>query len=130
MDKRDKIGADATSKLLDEAGVNNALATRILDLLDIRDLEVLKELVGADNPGVQDLEALLRYADAFGIAHLLRIDLSVVRGLSYYTGVVWELFDVGGAVPRAIAGGGRYDNLMAHLEGQIYPWWALDSAIW
>jgi histidyl-tRNA synthetase len=74
-------------------------------------------MVGADNPGVADLEQLLAYAESSGIGHLLSIDLSIVRGLSYYTGIVWELFDVGGAVPRAIAGGGRYDNLMKHLGG-------------
>lgn len=121
VDKRDKIGAEATAKLLSEAGLSQELGQRILDLLELRDLSGLKEMVGADNPGVADLEQLLGFAESFGIAHLLRIDLSIVRGLSYYTGIVWELFDVGGTVPRAIAGGGRYDNLMQHLGGTDLP---------
>jgi histidyl-tRNA synthetase len=55
------------------------------------------------------------------MAHLVRIDLSVIRGLSYYTGTVWEVFDATGAMPRAIAGGGRYDGLVEHLGGRPTP---------
>ena len=45
----------------------------------------------------------------------MQIDLRIVRGLAYYTGVVFEAFDRGGKL-RAIAGGGRYDNLIGHLS--------------
>ena len=45
----------------------------------------------------------------------MKIDLSIVRGLAYYTGVVFEVFDRGAKL-RAIAGGGRYDNLIAQLS--------------
>jgi histidyl-tRNA synthetase len=58
---------------------------------------------------------------ASGIAHLLSIDLSVIRGLSYYTGTVWELFDASGAMPRAISGGGRYDRLLESFGGASVP---------
>lgn len=50
-----------------------------------------------------------------GLADFVKIDLRVVRGLAYYTGVVFEAFDRAGKL-RAIAGGGRYDNLVSHLS--------------
>ena len=50
-----------------------------------------------------------------GLGDFAKIDLRIVRGLAYYTGVVFEAFDRGGRL-RAIAGGGRYDNLVAHLS--------------
>jgi histidyl-tRNA synthetase len=50
-----------------------------------------------------------------GLGDFVRVDLRIVRGLAYYTGVVFEAFDRGGKL-RAIAGGGRYDNLVAHLS--------------
>ena len=50
-----------------------------------------------------------------GLGDFVRMDLRIVRGLAYYTGVVFEAFDRGGKL-RAIAGGGRYDNLVAHLS--------------
>ncbi|MGI8958118.1 MAG: histidine--tRNA ligase [Chthoniobacterales bacterium] len=63
----------------------------------------------------EKLEALVRQLDARGLAEYVKIDLSIVRGLAYYTGVVFEVFDRAGAL-RAIAGGGRYDNLIAQLS--------------
>ncbi len=63
----------------------------------------------------EKLEALVRELDARGLAEYVKIDLSIVRGLAYYTGVVFEVFDRAGAL-RAIAGGGRYDNLIAQLS--------------
>ncbi|MBA2431039.1 MAG: ATP phosphoribosyltransferase regulatory subunit, partial [Chthoniobacterales bacterium] len=50
-----------------------------------------------------------------GLADFVKVDLRIVRGLAYYTGVVFEAFDRGGKL-RAIAGGGRYDNLVAQLS--------------
>ena len=84
----------------------------------MRGLEALGQQVPADNPGLLALAELLALADSLGFAHLLRIDLSVIRGLSYYTGTVWEVFDATGTLKRAIAGGGRYDKLCETLGGQ------------
>ncbi|MFW5845916.1 MAG: histidine--tRNA ligase [Planctomycetota bacterium] len=121
IDKRDKVGDTAVLEMLQEAGVDTPTGERICELLDVRGLERLAAVVGADNPGYACLAELLALADAAGIADRIHIDCSVVRGLSYYTGTVWELFDTGGAVPLAIAGGGRYDGLMEHLGGMPTP---------
>src|SRR5204863_8935764 len=50
-----------------------------------------------------------------GLADFVQIDLGIVRGLAYYTGIVFEAFDRGGKL-RALAGGGRYDNLIHQLS--------------
>jgi histidyl-tRNA synthetase len=60
------------------------------------------------------------HCEALGIAEWLRFDLTIVRGLAYYTGIVFELFDNVGEF-RAICGGGRYDNLLKSLGGTDLP---------
>lgn len=63
----------------------------------------------------EKLEHLVSELAQRGLADFVKVDLSIVRGLAYYTGVVFEAFDRGGKF-RAIAGGGRYDNLIAQLS--------------
>jgi histidyl-tRNA synthetase len=69
------------------------------------------------------LEALEKYLELFrdaGLGGFVEVDFSVVRGLAYYTGIVFELYDRRGEL-RAICGGGRYDNLIASLGGPDLP---------
>jgi histidyl-tRNA synthetase len=63
-----------------------------------------------------ELESILRNLAARGLRDFVKVDYHVIRGLAYYTGVVFEAFDVQGEF-RAIAGGGRYDNLVKLLSG-------------
>jgi histidyl-tRNA synthetase len=63
----------------------------------------------------EKLDRLLDSLRTRGLADFVRIDLGIVRGLAYYSGVVFEAFDRGGKL-RALAGGGRYDNLIGHLS--------------
>jgi histidyl-tRNA synthetase len=121
IDKRDKIGNPATVIELGKLGIGNEVADKIIDLLNTTGLEQATAKIPADNPGLIALKELLTLAEAAGFAHLIKIDLSVIRGLSYYTGTVWEVFDATGAMPRAIAGGGRYDKLMEVFGGQPTP---------
>lgn len=121
IDKRDKIGDAATTAELAKVGATADQASAILRLLDVRGLEALAQHVPADNAGLLALRELHDLAESFGIAHLLRIDLSVIRGLSYYTGTVWEVFAQVGTIRRAVAGGGRYDKLCEQLGGTAVP---------
>ncbi len=121
IDKLDKIGPEATRELLLAANVNADACERILKLLSIRGIDQVKAEFPATNPGVAALEELLTMCESFGIGSAVKIDLSMIRGLSYYTGTVWELFDTSGALPRAIAGGGRYDRLIEHFGGKPTP---------
>jgi len=121
IDKRDKIGDAATTAELAKVGATANQAAAILRLLDVRGLDALAEQVPADNAGLLALRELHDLAASFGIDHLLKIDLSVIRGLSYYTGTVWEVFAQVGSIRRAVAGGGRYDKLCEQLGGTAVP---------
>jgi histidyl-tRNA synthetase len=71
----------------------------------------------------EHLDRMARYhahLESLGVADWVDLDLSIVRGLAYYTGIVFELFDAKGEL-RAICGGGRYDNLLNDLGGVDLP---------
>jgi histidyl-tRNA synthetase len=121
VDKLAKIGPEKTEELLKtEVGLAAELANKLIEILAADTLEAVEVLVGTDNAGVISLRSLLNLSEAAGIKASITIDLSIVRGLSYYTGTVWELFDIAGTM-RAIAGGGRYDNLISSLGGAATP---------
>jgi histidyl-tRNA synthetase len=67
-----------------------------------------------------ELEALLAACEDFGIAEFVEPDFRIVRGLAYYTGPVWEIFDRGREL-RSVAGGGRYDDLIELMGGPSLP---------
>jgi histidyl-tRNA synthetase len=67
-----------------------------------------------------ELEPVLEACEDFGLAGYVQPDMHIVRGLAYYTGPVWELFDIGRSL-RSLAGGGRYDELIATLGGPDLP---------
>lgn len=69
---------------------------------------------------MRDLKKLFELAEGYGIREWLQFDASVVRGLSYYTGIVFEGFDKSGEL-RAICGGGRYDALLESMGGEPMP---------
>jgi histidyl-tRNA synthetase len=59
--------------------------------------------------------------DALDVSRFVRFDPSIVRGLQYYTGTVFEAWEVGGEIRRSILGGGRYDNLLSDVGGESLP---------
>ena len=78
-------------------------------------LDEVNQFIKSGKPTVE-LEAILTNLAARGLGEFVRVDYQVIRGLAYYTGVVFEAFDVQGEF-RAIAGGGRYDNLVKLISG-------------
>jgi histidyl-tRNA synthetase len=66
------------------------------------------------------LREYMNFVDALGAGEWIDFDLSIVRGLAYYTGIVFELFDAKGEF-RAICGGGRYDDLLSNIGGVDLP---------
>jgi histidyl-tRNA synthetase len=73
-----------------------------------------------EGAGSARLDELQSAAQALGIGDFIKVDLSIVRGLAYYTGVVFEAHDRAGQF-RAIAGGGRYDDLLKNISGVDLP---------
>lgn len=92
----------------------------ILACTDIASLESRYGDVPEASAHIQGLRSHLAYLEALGFSDWVRLDLSIVRGLAYYTGIVFELFDNKGEF-RAICGGGRYDTLLHTLGGVDLP---------
>ncbi len=116
LDKRGKIPDTAIQDLLIKEGVDaNAMPT-IFSLLEVSTLEQAREMLGEDTPAYLDVKQFLATLDAYGVADIVVFDIAVIRGLAYYTGIVFEAFDVENKF-RAIFGGGRYDNLLGDIGG-------------
>jgi len=112
IDKLDKIGPEEVKKDLGEKGVPGASADKILEAMKACTVEDLEKILGGTSEAIDEMKRLFEMARGYGISDYLQFDASVVRGLSYYTGVVFEAFDKRGEL-RAIMGGGRYDKLLA-----------------
>jgi histidyl-tRNA synthetase len=120
MDKRDKIPPEHLEALLAEQGLTGSQVGRLNAFLVMRTLEEVRGALGAEAPAVAELEALLGLLGRVGFGDWIAFDIAVVRGLSYYTGPVFEL-RARGASLRAICGGGRYDSLLSAFGGGTIP---------
>lgn len=120
VDKMDKLPADAIEAQLSELGLESSSISTIQSVLSINDLSSLASALGGDSAAVGELNALFTLTDAYGISEWIEFDASVVRGLAYYTGPVFEAHDRAGEL-RAICGGGRYDKLIGTLGGKDLP---------
>jgi histidyl-tRNA synthetase len=124
IDKLPKIGADAVVELLaaptGDVRLDPGAARAVVEALEVRDLGEAARRAPAGSSAVADLQRLFELLAAYGLEDRVVFDASIVRGLAYYTGVVFEAFDAGGTL-RAICGGGRYDRLLETLGGPAIP---------
>jgi len=93
-----------------------------IDLSDSQ-LENLKAMLNDKELWKRSPEQVRFYKaiEALGLSHFVQFDPSIMRGLLYYTGTVFEAWEVGGEIRRSILGGGRYDNLLAAVGGDSLP---------
>merc|ERR1712076_334338 len=97
----------------DQAGLQSATSRKIVAALGAKSLKEFAQLAGVeDSEEVKELKQLFDLLTDYGFGDWVQFDASVVRGLAYYTGVVFEGFDKAGVL-RAICGGGRYDRLLS-----------------
>ena len=120
LDKRGKIPDEEIAALLREEGLPEEGIPRVFDLMAIQTLDEAETMVGAGSLAVARLRELFALADKYGYADRLVFDIAVIRGLSYYTDIVFEAFDTERKF-RAIFGGGRYDNLLTSIGGDPTP---------
>jgi histidyl-tRNA synthetase len=147
LDKLDKIGREGVQQEFQDREIEEHVATRLLDFFgDLAQLEHAAELAEGENPrlklqalnkailgrivefagdnemaaqGVDEMQSIMEFSDAANISGCLKIDPSLARGLSYYTGAIMEIGvrDLAGS----LGGGGRYDNLVGMFLGHDIP---------
>ncbi len=131
IDKMEREPRDVGARRLQDAGLSTSAVAAVFAVAGYRDAAAdrhdgLQRLradfsADADVPScVDEMERYLGYLDALGVGQWVVFDPMIVRGLAYYTGIVFELFDARGEL-RAICGGGRYDDLLCAIGGVDLP---------
>jgi histidyl-tRNA synthetase len=123
IDKLDRQPADISRDKLRELGLQGEALEQVLGLQQLSTVDSIRSAFQRHAAVSERLDDIARYFDylaALEVADWVDLDLKIVRGLAYYTGIVFELFDAKGEF-RAICGGGRYDTLLASLSGTDLP---------
>lgn len=107
IDRSERVPKNVLEEMLRDAGFGKRESAAVFDVATLRGQDALEAAGDAAEPLGRAVQALA----AMGLGEYVCIDLTIVRGLAYYTGIVFELFDAKKAL-RAIAGGGRYDGLL------------------
>ena len=131
VDKLDKIGPEKVGEILiDDCGLTRELADEILKFIAIRGTngEVLSSLHGycgrneTFDQGLSELETVTKYLAAFGVPEEnFAVDLTIARGLDYYTGTVYETTLLDHPEIGSVCSGGRYDNLAEYYTDRQLP---------
>lgn len=119
IDKLDKIGKEGVSKELQERGFSKKQIEAAFTLVkeNIPLAELKKKLTNAEGQqGIQQIEELFSFLKAMNIS-AVQFDVSLARGLAYYTGTVFEARLKKGAISSSVAGGGRWDNMIGSFMG-------------
>jgi len=119
MDKRDKVSPETLGTMLKDVGMTSSQVQHLNEYLTKTNLQELKEEL-QHTEGIDELQHLLQLMDTAGYSDYLQFDISIVRGLSYYTGAVFEI-NSPEKQHRAICGGGRYDSLLSTYGGKSVP---------
>ena len=119
MDKRDKVSPETLGTMLKDVGMTSSQVQHLNEYLTKTNQQKLKEEL-QHTEGIDELQHLLQLMDTAGYSDYLQFDISIVRGLSYYTGAVFEI-NSPEKKHRAICGGGRYDSLLSTYGGKSVP---------
>lgn len=119
FDRRAKIDSASFRALLSEAGLSEEIQATLDQVVSCKTLEALAPFCQSDEAqkALRELSQLLQKMEALHCSDCVALDMGIVRGLAYYTGIVFEVYDCAKSM-RAIAGGGRYDDLCAKLGGE------------
>jgi histidyl-tRNA synthetase len=129
IDKLAKIGGKGVRNELAELGFEKDEVKRTMDVIKIKGtnaaiLKKLKNLIKSKEgqEGIREMEDILRYCGMMGVENI-RFDVSLARGLEYYTGPVYEVYLKRSKVTSSVAGGGRYDKMIGMFlgGGKEYP---------
>jgi histidyl-tRNA synthetase len=119
VDKIDRMDRQESRKRLSANGLSDQVVDGVFRALELKSTNEIVAVL--ENPApIQGLKATVGALESMGLSAFVEIDLTIVRGLAYYTGTVFELFDAGKTL-RAICGGGRYDNHAGAVGGVDLP---------
>ncbi len=108
IDRSERVPKNVLEEMLREAGYGKKETSAVFEIAELRGSD---KVFGVAGEVAEPLSHAIRALQAMGLGEFVTVDLTIVRGLAYYTGIVWELFDAKKSL-RAIAGGGRYDGLL------------------
>lgn len=126
LDDEEKMTREEYVEELEELGLNEDDIKAVDEIKDVsgdfeQQLNELEKITPEElEPRVARIRELKAELDAYGVLDMCELDFSIVRGLAYYTGLVFEAFDEEGEL-RALFGGGRYDNLVGLFGEQEVP---------
>lgn len=109
IDRKDKVSKEKFSESLKNAGLNDDQIKKLISFLET-------ETKPEDDPYFKNLFNILK---SYRIDQYFKINTNTVRGLDYYTGLVFEVRDLSGTINRALLGGGRYDNLVSSYNPNL-----------
>ncbi|MBU2638949.1 MAG: histidine--tRNA ligase [Nanoarchaeota archaeon] len=121
LDKKDKLSEKDFMLALKDLGLKQDVIDNLIAMLNSEISSIKPDKLDEDGKkGYNELMELIGYLNAYGIFKYCKIDFTIMRGFDYYTSTVFEVFDKSGEF-RAIAGGGRYDDLVKDFGGEKCP---------
>ena len=123
LDKRGKIPDDEFQRLLEKEVIERSCRESLQRIASYRTLDEIQSqpaLTQRIREAAAELAEVFAILETFGVADYCSFDIGIVRGLAYYTGTVFEIFDRAGHF-RAIGGGGRFNDLLKALGGPSMP---------
>ena len=125
IDKLEKVSSAELTDMLKNIGVSDECITKLFDLFE-KEFDDFKELTNENTlimEGYQELLEVNSYLDELGVLEKCEFTPTLARGLSIYTGIVFEFYDAEARIPSAIGGGGRYDKIITNFmnNGNSYP---------
>lgn len=120
LDKIEKIGQNEVAKELESKGIGKKTIEKIMNLISVsgeneKIIEELEKKVGKCE-GIGELKELLKAAKSFGVE--IKITPTLARGLSYYTGTIYEFYLKKSEIKSSVAAGGRYDKMIGLIAGK------------
>jgi len=121
LDKKNKVPSGIFKQMLSKRVADAKIADKIQEFMEIKAISDIKKIIEPDdkiNEAIDKIAVLFDWLNRMGVVDYCKFDPGIVRGLAYYTDIVYEIYDKRGEL-RAIGGGGRYDNLLKQF-GQSY----------
>ncbi|MFA5252152.1 MAG: histidine--tRNA ligase [Phycisphaerae bacterium] len=123
LDKKDKVPAGEFKQMLNKKVADAKITDKIQEFMEIKAISDIKKIIEPDdkiNEAVDKIAVLFDWLKRMGVVEYCQFDPGIVRGLAYYTDIVYEIYDKRGEL-RAIGGGGRYDDLLKQFGGPAIP---------